>query len=196
MKRTICKPLSLCYGSLLKRLNMRIALLMLAVPVFAQQVTVDITPGHSTNSFSPLHALGAGIDRDPLNSVHILYDPEARWTMHTAGWGAINYRLNTELSIQAWHWNPTGKWSDPAGRGYFVGDANSSGDIKRSFGYNLPHLGTTSHYGTSVGYSMLYDGNTATYWKTDPYLDETYTGESNGFHPGWIIVDLGGKMGV
>ena len=196
MKHTICKPLSFRCVNLLKRLNMSIALLMLAMPVFAQQVTVDITPGHSTNSFSPLHALGAGIDRDPLNSVHILYDPEHVATMHTAGWGPISYRLNTELSIQAWHWNPTGRWSDPGGRGYFVGDGNSSGDIRRSFGYNLPHRGTTSNYGTSGGYSMLDDGNTATYWKTDPYLDETYTGESNTLHPGWFIVDLGSKVGV
>src|SRR5580693_2084921 len=116
MKHTICKPLSLCCASLLKQLNMGIVLLMLATPVFAQQVMVDITPGHSTNSFSPLHALGAGIDRDPLNSVHILYDPEHVATMHTAGWGPISYRLNTELSIQAWHWNPNGTWSDSSGR--------------------------------------------------------------------------------
>jgi len=37
---------------------MGITLVLLGVPVFAQQVTVDITPGHSTNSFSPLRALG------------------------------------------------------------------------------------------------------------------------------------------
>src|ERR1700674_347051 len=182
----------------LKRFTTGIVPLMLALPGFAQQVTVDITPGHSTNSFSPLRALGAGIDRDPLNSVHILYDPAHVETMRTAGWGPISYRLNTELSIQAWHWNPNGTWSDSSGRGrgYFVGDANSSGDIDRSFGYNLPHRGTSSNYGTSSGYSMLDDGDTTTYWKSDPYLDETYTGESNSLHPGWIVVDLGSKMGV
>ena len=185
-------------AGLLKRFTTGIVLLMLALPGFAQQVTVDITPGHSTNSFSPLRALGAGIDRDPLNSVHILYDPAHVETMRTAGWGPISYRLNTELSIQAWHWNPNGTWSDSSGRGrgYFVGDANSSGDIDRSFGYNLPHRGTSSNYGTSGGYSMLDDGDTTTYWKSDPYLDETYTGESNSLHPGWIVVDLGSKMGV
>ena len=195
--RQICKSSGTKLAALvLKRFNMGFALLMLVLPALGQQVTVDITPGHSTNSFSPLRALGAGIDRDPLNSVGILYDPDHVRTMHSAGWGPISYRLNTELSIQAWHWNPTGTWSDPSGRGYFVGDANSSGDIKRSFGYNLPHRGTTGNYGTSGGYSMLDDGDTATYWKSDPYLDETYTGESNALHPGWIIVDLGGRKGV
>ncbi|HYA24736.1 MAG TPA: discoidin domain-containing protein [Terriglobales bacterium] len=170
--------------------------LFLASPLLAQQATVDITPGHSTNSFSPLRALGAGIDRDPLNSVKILYNPAHVQTMLTAGWGPISYRLNTELSIQAWHWNPTGQWSDPTGQGYFVGDANSSGSIRRSFGYNLPHRGTTSNYGTSGGYSVLDDGDLSTYWKSDPYLDQTYTGEDNSLHPGWILVDLGGPMNI
>jgi hypothetical protein len=179
--------------SILKRFT---AVLLLASPLLAQQVTVDVTPGHSTNSLSPLRALGAGIDRDPLNSVNILYGPAHVQTMLTAGWGPISYRLNTELSIQAWHWNPAGQWSDPTGQGYFVGDANSSGSIRRSFGYNLPHRGTTSNYGTSGGYSVLDDGDLTTYWKSDPYLDQTYTGEDNSLHPGWILVDLGSPMNI
>lgn len=170
----------------------------LALPLAAQQVTVDITPGHSTNSFSPLRALGAGIDRDPPNSVRTLYDPLHVQQMLTAGWGPISYRLNTELSIQAWHWNPIGNWSDPSGKGqgYFVGSPDSSGINERSFGYNLPHRGTTSNYGTSGGYSVLDDGDLTTYWKSNPYLDQSYTGEDNSLHPGWIIVDLGSVMGV
>src|SRR6516164_6527222 len=178
---------SLCAGlpSVLKRFS--ILVLLCSLSLFAQQATVDITPGHATNSFSPLRSLGAGIDRDPLNSVKILYGPTEVAQMLTAGWGGISYRLNTELSIQAWHWNPRGTWSDASGRRYFVGDANSSGDIKRSFGYNLPHRGTTSNYGTSGGYSMLDDGDASTYWKSDPYLDEVYTREINAKHPGWIM---------
>jgi len=42
---------------LLKRFTVSITL-MLALPGLAQQVTVDITPGHSTNFFSPLHGSG------------------------------------------------------------------------------------------------------------------------------------------
>jgi hypothetical protein len=181
----------------LKRFTCGVVLLAgLGLSVQAQQVTVDITPGHSTNSFSPLRSLGAGIDRDPLNSVQILYGKTDVEEMLTAGWGPISYRLNTEQSIQAWHWNPQGAWSDPKGEGYFVGDANSSGNIDRSFGYNLPHRGTTANYGTSGGYSKLDDGNIETYWKSDPYLSETYTGESDTLHPQWIVIDLGKKMPV
>jgi hypothetical protein len=88
---------------------------MFVLPSQAQQATVDITPGRATNSISPLRSMGAGIDRDPLNSVKTIFSPVDIPQMLTAGWGPISYRLNTELSIQAWHWNPTGKWSDPAG---------------------------------------------------------------------------------
>lgn len=178
----------------LKRFIYLCVCLLLGIASQAQQATVDVTPGHSTNSFSPVRALGAGIDRDPLNSVKTIYGQTNVATMLTSGWGPISYRLNTELSIQAWHWNPTGQWSDASGKGYFVGDPRSAGSIYRSFGYNLPHRGTTSNYGTSGGYSMLDDGDASTYWKSDPYLDETYTGEDNSLHPGWIIVDLGAPM--
>ncbi|MGA8152542.1 MAG: discoidin domain-containing protein [Terriglobales bacterium] len=175
---------------------MAATLFLLVSPLLCQQITVDATPGHATNSFNPLHTLGAGIDRDPLDSVQTIYDPDHVATMLSAGWGPISYRLNTERSIQAWHWNPAGNWSDATGQGYFVGDADSAGQIARSFGYNLPHRGTTSNYGTSGGYSMLNDGDLSTYWKSNPYLDQTFTGEDNSLHPGWIIVDLGQRTGV
>src|ERR1700674_537188 len=100
--------------------------------VVAQQVTVDITPAHAVNSISPMRALGAGVDRDPLNSVEKLFGPTNVSQMLSAGWGGVSYRLNTELSVQAWHWNPTGTWRHAAkAQGYF-GGAQSSGSIKRS----------------------------------------------------------------
>lgn len=165
-------------------------------PLLAQQITVDITPGHATNAISPPRSLGAGIDRDPLDSVKTIYAPADVARMLSAGWGAISYRLNTELSIQAWHWNPQGTWSDPRGQGYFVGAPNSAGDIQRSFGYNLPHRGTTANYGTSGGYSVVDDGDLQTYWKSNPYLSEHFTGESDARHAQWMVVDLGGTMPV
>ena len=76
------------WRSALKRLNaVALFCLSLALSAAGQQVTVDITPGHSTNSFSPRRALGAGIDRDPLNSVHILFGSTDVQQMLSAGWG-------------------------------------------------------------------------------------------------------------
>jgi len=180
--------------AVLKRFTIVAALL--TANLSAQQATVDITPAHATNSFSPLRALGAGIDRDPLNSVKILYGPDSVQQMLTAGWGGISYRLNTELSLQAWHWNPRGAWSDPAGQGYFVGDASSAGAIRRSFGYNLPHRGVTANYGSSGGYSRLDDGDLASYWKSNPYLAQPYTGEADSLHAQWIVIDLGDTKAI
>ena len=151
----------------------------------AQHATVDITSGHVANSFSPIRALGAGVDRDPLNSVTTLFDASHVGQMLSAGFGPVSYRLNTELLVQAWHWNPKGKWSDSAGRGYFVGDAASNGSIQRSFGYNLPHQALS-----------LDDGNLSTYWKSDPYLARDFTRESDALHGQWIVVDLGSPRPV
>jgi hypothetical protein len=47
-------------------------LITLQLPLFAQIIDVDITPGHAANQFVPTETLGAGIDRiatkstDPL----------------------------------------------------------------------------------------------------------------------------------
>jgi hypothetical protein len=175
---------------LLKRF---ITVFALALPAVAQQVTIDVTPGHATNFISPLRALGSAIDRDPLDSVKTIYDPAHVDAMLSAGWGAVSYRLNTELGAQAWHWNPVGTWSDPSGRGYFVGDAHSSGSIRRSFGYFLPHNGNS---GTFLGYGALDDGDLSTYWKSNPYLTQHFTHEDDSLHPQWIMIDLGSPMPV
>ena len=185
-------------GSLASRVSLLSALLIVVfrLSLAAQQVTVDITPAHAANSVSPIRALGAGVDRDPLNSVQKLFGPTNVSQMLSAGWGGVSYRLNTELSIQAWHWNPAGTWSDAAnGQGYFVG-ARSSRPITRSFGYNLPHRGVTANQGSSGGYSALDDGDLATYWKSNPYLSEHFTGESDTLHGQWVVVDLGSKAEV
>jgi hypothetical protein len=128
-----------------------------------QRISVDITPGHATNSLSPLRALGAAIDRDPYNSLKTIFSHDEVQEMLSSGWGAVSYRLNTELGAQAWHWNPKGMWSDPSGKGYFVGASDSSGSIARSFGYFLDHNGMSQSF---LGYSTLDDGDLSTYWKT------------------------------
>ncbi len=117
--------------------------------------------------------------------------------MLSAGLGPITYRLYTELSVQDWHWNPNGAWSQSGNQGHFTGNASvSSPKIEDSYGYRLPHRGFTTDNGNNDDYSRLDDGNLSTYWKSDPYLDQAYTGESNTLHPGWVLVDLGGKKPV
>ena len=89
----------------------------------AQTVIVDAAPGHVVNKFSPLYALGSTVDRVPSNATDVFFRPDQIKKVLSAGWGVISYRQNTDLFVQAWHWNPKGTWSDPTGKGYFTGDA-------------------------------------------------------------------------
>jgi hypothetical protein len=136
-----------------------LVIVLMTLPVAAQQAVVDATPGPCDEFFPPIALARSRYRPRSIEFGCDTVGPTDVRAMLTAGWGPISYRLNTELSIQAWHWNLAEQWSETSGRGYFVGDAQSPGQTKRSFGYNLPHRGTTSNYGTSGGYSMLDDGN-------------------------------------
>lgn len=159
----------------------------------AQTVSIDATPSHVANTFSPLRAFGATLDRIPSNATDIFFRPDQIKQYLEAGLGPISYRQNTELFVQAWHWNPKGSWSDPAGQGYFVGDAKPGKEmIRHSYGYNLPHRGVTRNSGSEFdGYSRLDDGDPHTYWKSNPYLTKAFTGEDDALHPQWVVIKLG-----
>jgi hypothetical protein len=165
---------------------------MLPICGVAQTVRIDATPSHVANTFSPLHALGTTVDRIPSNTTDIFFRSDQLKQIQEAGWGPITYRQNTELFVQAWHWNPKGTWSDPSGKGYFVGDAKPAKDmIRHSFGYSLPHRGVTRNSGSEFdGFSRLDDGDLNTYWKSNPYLTKSFTGEEDDLHPQWIVVRL------
>jgi len=166
--------------------------LFLAMGAGAQTVQIDAAPSHVANTFSPLRALGTTVDRIPSNTTDIFFRPDQVKQILEAGWGPITYRQNTELFVQAWHWNPKGSWSDPSGKGYFVGDAKPTEEmIRHSYGYSLPHRGVTRNSGAEFdGYSRLDDGDLNTYWKSNPYLTKSYTGEDDALHPQWIAIKL------
>jgi hypothetical protein len=159
--------------------------------IFAQTVDVDITPSHETNHFVPNQTLGAGIDRISTEAIDKDLMPAALERVFTAGWQPVTYRQNTELFVQAWHWNPKGTWSDPSGKGYFTGSSTPTENIRYSYGYDLPHRGDTRNDGTgNSGFSRLTDGDLNSYWKSNPYLTRRYTGESDDKHPQWVVLDL------
>ena len=159
---------------------------------FPQIITVDATPSHVANRFIPQNALGSTVDRVPSNATDVFFRADQIQKVLSAGWGVISYRQNTDLFVQAWHWNPKGRWSDPAGRGYFTGDSRPTSEmIRHSYGYSLPHRGFTRNGGSEVdGYSRLDDGDANTYWKSNPYLASEFTGESDSLHPQWVVIAL------
>lgn len=156
--------------------------------VTGQTVRVDITPEHLKNTFRPTEALGAGVDRIPLAATDKIFTEPMIKQILSAGWQTVTYRQNTELYVEAWHWNPKGKWSESGEKGYFVGDATPNEFIRHSFGYPLPHAGFSRPDGT--GYSRLTDGDANTYWKSNPYLSKAFTGEDDSLHPQWVVADL------
>ena len=155
----------------------------------AQTIQVDVT--HSVNRIVPNQTLGAGVDRIPAAAIDKDLTPASLERALASGWQPVTYRQNTELAVEAWHWNPNGTWSDPAGKGYFTGSSTPGEFIRYSYGYGLPHRGFTRNDGTdNTGFSRLTDGDTSTYWKSNPYLTSRFTGESDGLHPQWVIVDF------
>lgn len=160
------------------------------------KIQVDADPNHAVNRFNPVFTLGAGVDSQNAGTDALIYSRSNIAAMLTAEAFPLTYRLYTELSVQAWHWNPQGAWSDPNGQGYFTGDADGDGSILVSGQFALPHRGFTTDQGNNSDYSRLTDGDGATYWKSNPYLSSAYTGEDDSLHPQWVLVDLGRKQGV
>ncbi len=158
-------------------------------------VSVDTT--HVINQFSPVTALGAGVDGVPFHSVPEIYTPANVQAMLGAGLGAVSYRLYTELSVQDWHWNPAGSFSEGSGtQGYWTSSATPGAKTVDTFGYRLPRRGFTHDQGNDDDYSRLDDGDTATFWKSNPYLASAFTGDADTAHPQWVLFDFGNAKTV
>lgn len=162
----------------------------------AQTILVDATPGHALNKFVPTQTLGAGIDRLNSDATDKLFTEPVMKEVLSAGWQPVSYRQNTELHVEAWHWNPRGNWSDRGERGYFIGSPDLADPIRHSYGYFLPHRGFTRNDGSTGGYSRMTDGSAATYWKSNPYLTQSFTGEEDSAHPQWVVMDLASAQAV
>ena len=141
--------------------------------------------------FDPVESLGAGVDGHRKGETEAVYHSEIIGRMLDAGLHPLTYRLRTELAIEAWHWNPNGRWSDPGRKcGYWTSDADTKEPIRFCYGYRLPRRGDTLDEANNDGYSMLDDGDPRTFWKSNPYLEKMFTGEPEGAHPQWVAVDL------
>lgn len=156
------------------------------------EVTVTIDTAHAIRSFDPRWFFGAGIDGRPEGDAAVTFTVPNVKAMRSAGLPRLTYRLRTELGGEAWHWNPRGTWSDPAHHaGYWTSSAVPGAPIRASFGYKLPRRGNTFDQAENEGWSRLTDGDTATFWKSNPYLDRRWTGEPDARHPQRVVLDLG-----
>src|SRR5208337_4543418 len=134
-----------------------------STPAAPALVRVHAAPTQVVNSFDPDQALATSMDIQSREAINQIYTPENVNLCLSAGWGPISYRLHTPETIDYWHWNPNGRWTDAANqRGYFVGSSELGEPIRDSFGYSLPHRGCTHNGGTEYGYSRLTDGDPKT----------------------------------
>ena len=148
-------------------------------------------------SFDPRIAFGATIDAHGRGENAAIFTKKNVEAMLSAGFQPLSYRLATELAGEAWHWNPEGSWSDRARHeGYWISSAVSRSPIELSYGYRLPRRGNTIDQAHNESYSRIDDGDQTTFWKSNPYLDEHFTRNSNEIEPQWLLVDLGAKHGV
>ncbi|HEY6119664.1 MAG TPA: discoidin domain-containing protein [Pyrinomonadaceae bacterium] len=155
-------------------------------------VTIQLGHAHRLNRFIPSHALGAGIDGHEQGDADRQLTAANIEEMRSAGLKSLAYRLRTELAGDAWHWNPQGTWSnETAKEGYWTSETSSAAPIKLSYGFRLPRRGNTIDQADNIGYSRLDDGDLQSLWKSNPYLDQHFTGEQNSRHPQWIVIDFG-----
>ena len=154
-------------------------------------VHIDATPGHAINSFDPDSALGSSMDVLSHDGIDKIYTPHIIEESLSAGWGPISYRNNSELRMAAWHWTENGTWSDAVHKsGYFTGSTELKEPLRYILSYALPHRG----FSTSGDRPIM--GPNLTYWKSNPYLTRKFTGESDGLHPQWVVVDIGAEKAV
>jgi hypothetical protein len=165
-----------------------------ATATLAQTIHVDVS-AEKAIPFDPDKALGTSMDILSAAELNTVYSEPIVKAGLSAGWGPISYRQNTELTYDAWHWNPNGTWSDEAHKsGYFNGSATPgpapNDFIRESFGYRLTHRGTTRSDSGQSEYSRMTDGDPTTYWKSNPYLASRFTGEPDPAHPQWVVIDF------
>ncbi|MFB9322442.1 galactose-binding domain-containing protein [Cryptosporangium minutisporangium] len=154
--------------------------------------TVTVALNETINEFQPHKQLGAGVDGLEGGEIAKVWTQKNITAMKSAGWGAISYRLRTELGVKAWHWNPVGTWSNPAKKeGYWTSSDVIEKDAGVSYGYHLPRRGNTIDQANNDAFAKITDGDPTSFWKSNPYLDPHFTKRPSTEHQQWIMIGLG-----
>jgi hypothetical protein len=162
---------------------------LLAQSTKSNSLTIHLL-SHPLNTFLPDTTLGACFDGHEKGENEVILQPDNVKAMQSVDLKPLSYRLRTELGMEVWHWNPKGQWSGK-NEGYWTSSTDTNDFISVSYGYRLPRRGNTFDEANNDGYSRIDDGDVSTFWKSNPYLDSEFTGESNNTHAQWVVIDLG-----
>lgn len=155
--------------------------------ILSGSVSIDASAPIAT--FRGSEAFGVAADGGAREEARPLFLASNQRALRQLAAYRMSYRLRTELGIEAWHWSANGSWSDAAhAQGYWTGAAPAAPE-QVSYGYRLPRRGDTNDEANNDGYSRIDDGDPATFWKSNPYLDGRYTGVP-GDHQDWVVVEL------
>jgi F5/8 type C domain len=139
----------------------------------------------------PSEAIGAGVDGHEEGEIERIYAPDSLKEIASIPFHRLSYRLRSELGAAVWHWNEEGTWSDAEHKqGYWISSGKADKPIRATHGYRLPRRGNTHDQANHDGYSRIDDGDEASFWKSNPYLDQHFTGEDNAVHPQWVLADF------
>ena len=154
-----------------------------------------VLPNRVLRIFRPAEAFGVAIDGGDAAEARALLDPRNSSPIRAAGFKSASYRLRAELAGQVWHWSSYGHWSDQEHhQGYWLGDAALDDDHELSFGYRLPRRGNSRDEADDDGFSRIDDGDSNSFWKSNPYLDPKLDGV--GVERQWVMVDLGHSRSI
>ncbi len=171
--------------------------IFLGLQAAAKPIVIQVQTGAPAATVVPSAALGAVLDGHRRRDIERLYAPDATEAIASIPFHRLSYQLRTELAVEAWHWNEEGRWSDPErNQGYWTSSDVSEKPILISHGYRLPRRGSTEDQADNDGYSRLDDGDDASFWKSNPYLDEHFTGEANAKQPQWVLIDFGAAKSI
>ena len=156
-----------------------------------ETVTLVIEADKPAVTVTPSDALGGGLDGRHEGESDQTFKRQTLKELKEAPFYSLAYRLRTELGGAVWHWNEDGTWSDSDhAKGYWTSNAMSEKPIQVSNGYKLPRRGNTKDQANHDGYSRLSDGDSESFWKSNPYLDAFYTGEDNALYPQWVLINF------